>query len=102
MNRKFRDDVYNLVCAIPKGRVMTYGQIAALCGHPNAARVVGQIAHFGPEYIPWHRVVNCKGGMARGFSWGGKTGQGRLLSEEGVKIIDDYLILANYLWWPEK
>jgi methylated-DNA-protein-cysteine methyltransferase related protein len=101
MDHQLRDDVYKLVQSIPSGRVMTYGQIAALCGHPLAAQVVGQIAHFGPESIPWHRVVNVKGGMARGFPWGGRHGQGRMLADEGVKVANDKLNLQEYLWWPK-
>lgn len=81
---------------------MTYGQIAALCGHPLAAQVVGQIAHFGPDDIPWHRVVNVKGGMASGFTWGGRHGQGRMLIDEGVNVVDDKIVLSDYLWWPKK
>lgn len=87
---------------IPQGRVITYGQIAALCGHPGAAQVVGQIAHFGPEDISWHRVVNIKGGMASGFPWGGRSGQTGMLSDEGVVVKDSKIKLEEYLWWPKK
>ena len=52
---------------------MTYGQIAALCGNPRAARVVGGVAHFGDTSIPWQRVVNKNGGLAAGYP-GGKRG----------------------------
>lgn len=44
----FREQVYSIVSQIPNGRVMTYGQIAALCGRPRAARMVGGIAHQAP------------------------------------------------------
>lgn len=44
----FRDRVKQLVADIPAGKVMTYGQIAALCGNPRAARIVGGIAHWAP------------------------------------------------------
>ncbi len=47
-DRNFRARVYAVVGQIPKGRVMTYGQIAALCGSPLAARIVGGIAHQAP------------------------------------------------------
>ena len=62
--------VYEYVAQIPQGRVMTYGQLAALCGSPRAARIVGGIAHFGPEELPWHRVVNKQGGLAGAFHGG--------------------------------
>lgn len=102
LSSSFRDDVYRLVADIPSGRVMTYGDIAALAGHPYAARVVGQIAHFGPEHLPWQRVVNRYGGLARGF-WGGKEVHRQLLEREGVVIDDTYSIVdfEEYRWKPE-
>ena len=102
MNSKFKKDVYGLVKSIPNAKVMTYGQIAALCGHPGAARVVGQIAHFGPNELPWHRVVSKQGDMASGFNPDGRIGQARLLEEEGVIISQNKLNLEDYIWWPKK
>lgn len=96
----FRDQVYDLVGQIPSGRVMTYGQIAALCGNPRAARVVGGIAHYGPQNLPWHRVVNKQGGMARGY-WGGKRAHQTALETEGVEIKDFKLNVDDLLWWPK-
>jgi len=100
MNSVFRDEVYALVAQIPAGKVMTYGQIAALCRHPGAARVVGQVAHFGPPNLPWQRVVNVKGGLAAGFVPDGRVGQARMLEQEGVVIINSTLDIKEYLWWP--
>lgn len=56
----FYDTVYENVKRIPKGKVATYGQIAALCGSPMAARAVGYALHANPDPsdIPCHRVVN--------------------------------------------
>ena len=103
MDRRFRDDVYKLVNRIPKGKVMTYSQIAVICGHPNAARAVGQIAHFGPSNLPWHRVVNKKGAVASGFVPDGRQGQKVLLSQEGVKIKDINIVnFKECLWTPKK
>lgn len=59
---QFKKRVEDIVAQIPKGNVMTYGQLAALCGNPRAARIVGGIAHFGDPNLPWHRVVNKHGG----------------------------------------
>ncbi len=86
MNRSFRDEIYLLVSKIPKGRVVTYGDIALLAGHPGAARVVGQVAHFGPSALPWHRVVKSNGYLAKGFVPGGVDEQARLLALEGIQI----------------
>ena len=53
----FRSRVYAVVASIPRGRVMSYGQIAALTGNPRAARIVGGVAHFGDPDLPWQRVL---------------------------------------------
>ncbi len=97
----FSEAIYAYVAQIPKGRVMTYGQLAALCGHPRAARQVGGIAHFGPEDLPWHRVVNRQGGLAAAFP-GGRAEHGRRLEAEGVKVNQDYQIdIDKLMWWPK-
>ena len=99
-SNQFSHDIYTLVAQIPAGHVMTYGQIAAFCGHPGAARVVGQVAHFGPPDLPWQRVVNAKGGLAAGFVPDGRSGQARMLAAEGVTVVDDSVSITEYLWWP--
>jgi methylated-DNA-protein-cysteine methyltransferase related protein len=98
----FREQVWALVAAIPRGRVMTYGQIAAICGSPRAARQVGQVAHWGPADLPWQRVVNKQGGLAGGYTTGGRQAHRLDLEAEGVFVSDDYTIdVASLLWWPE-
>lgn len=81
---------------VPAGRVTTYGDLAAMAGQPNAARVVGGVAHFGNPEIPWHRLVNRFGGLASGFH-GGREVQAQLLRHEGVTcanlIVDNFDIL---------
>ena len=97
----FRDNVEELVASIPTGRVMTYGQLAALAGSPAAARIVGGIAHFGDPDLPWHRVVNKQGGLASGYP-GGKAAHKVHLESEGVIVSDDFKVNINELiWWPE-
>lgn len=99
---KFRERVEALVALIPEGRVMTYGQIAALCGNARASRIVGGIAHFGDPQLPWQRVVNRFGGLASGF-YGGRRGQQLMLEAEGVKITDYKVESFNdLLWWPTR
>lgn len=82
----FKEQVYELVASIPKGRVMTYGDIAAFCGQPNASRIVGGLAHFGPINLPWHRVVNRLGECASGY-YGGKQGHQAALESEGFTVV---------------
>jgi methylated-DNA-protein-cysteine methyltransferase-like protein len=96
----FRDRVEILVAQIPYGRVMTYGQLAALCGQPRAARVVGGIAHFGDPNLPWQRVVNKRGGLASGYP-GGRAGHKQVLEAEDISVSDDYRVaIRDMLWWP--
>ena len=96
----FRVRVEEYVRQIPRGRVMTYGQLAALAGSAYAARIVGGIAHFGDPELPWQRVVNKKGGLASGYP-GGRDGHKQVLEAEGVQVTDDYYVnVAELLWWP--
>ena len=54
--------IYEIILKIPKGKVATYGQIAALAGTPGAARTVGWVLHSAnDDNLPWHRVINAKG-----------------------------------------
>ena len=101
-DNNFRERVYAVVAQIPKGRVMTYGQIAALCGNARAARIVGGIAHYGDPNLPWQRVVNRHGGLASGYP-GGKAGHKQVLEAEGVPVSDDFRIdLDKLLWIPPR
>lgn len=101
MTPDFAETVYHYVAQIPPGRVMTYGQLAALAGHPRAARQVGGIAHFGPEDLPWHRVVNKAGRLATGY-YGGRPAQAVALEAEGVEVTNDHHIdVAALIWWPQ-
>lgn len=102
-NDNFRSRVYELVSQIPKGKVMTYGDVAALCGSAHAARQVGQIAHFGPPELPWQRIVNRHGGLASAFSFGGLAGHKAMLEEDGVKITEDYRVedFEMRRWCPD-
>lgn len=96
----FRARVETIVAQIPRGRVMTYGQIAALSGNPLAARVVGGIAHYGDDRLPWQRVVNKMGGLAAGYP-GGRAAHRRALETEGVMVSDDDKInIRELIWWP--
>lgn len=97
----FRQRVEAVVAQIPEGRVMTYGQIAALCGNARAARIVGGIAHFGDPELPWQRVVNKQGGLAAGYP-GGRQAHAQHLQNEGIKINQHYYVadVTTLIWWP--
>lgn len=97
---RFSEEVTQLVAQIPSGRFMTYGQLAALAGSPNAARIVGGIAHFGDPDLPWQRVVNKRGGLARGYP-GGVRGHKQVLEQENVVVRDDFTVdIDALIWWP--
>jgi len=102
---KFASKVISFVGLIPEGRVMTYGQLASLAGSPRAARIVGGIAHYGPSDLPWHRVVNKKGGLASGYH-GGRRTQKEHLEAEGVGVLGEagnYSVdVEKLIWWPEQ
>ena len=84
----FTQRVYDAVTAVPKGRVATYGQIAAVAGSFRAARAVGNILHNNPlpGVIPCHRVVSSSGRLAPGFAFGGPGEQQQLLAQDGVLL----------------
>ena len=100
----FKERVYELVYHIPSGRVMTYGQIAAICGNARAARIVGGLAHYGDRGIPWQRVVNKSGGLAAGYPRGGRERHKAELESEGVEVFgEDYnyfVDVKELLWLP--
>jgi len=95
--------IYAAVSRIPKGRVATYGQIAALAGLPRQARLVGYAMHALPAEsdVPWHRVVNAAGKISiRGDGLGHDELQEQLLRREGVRFVDGAIPLATFRWKP--
>ena len=100
----FYDAVYTLVRDIPRGRVMTYGQIATILGAPRAARATGYaLRALGPGMdVPWHRVINSKGGISARGDVERPTVQYELLEEEGVPFgADGICDLKQYRWEPD-
>ncbi len=100
IDANLRSNVFDLISQVPRGNVTTYGDLAALAGHPSASRIVGGIAHYGNTDLPWHRLVNRFGGLASGFH-GGREVQAQLLKQEGVSctnfIVDDF---KDIRWHP--
>lgn len=95
------EKIYDAVKKIPRGKVSTYGQIAAMAGNPRWSRVVGYALHVNPEpgTIPCHRVVTRNGEVSKAFAFGGENMQRLLLSEEGVEFLDDGRVdLSRYFW----
>jgi methylated-DNA-protein-cysteine methyltransferase-like protein len=98
VDSEFKERVYEIVAAIPRGRVMTYGGVAALAGAAWAAWEVGQIAHTGPDDLPWQRVLNKQGGLAKGYP-GGYEGHKKALEADGIDVGEDYTVKINELLW---
>jgi methylated-DNA-protein-cysteine methyltransferase-like protein len=98
----FTDQVKAIIKRIPKGKVSTYGQIAAMAGSPRAARQVVRILHSSSrkDNLPWHRVINSKGGISLKPGHGYEV-QESLLKKEGVKLDKKGTIdFDRYLWLP--
>lgn len=82
-NLSFKEKVWAVVKKIPKGKVLTYGEVARLAGSPGAARAVGTIlsTNYDPA-IPCHRVIRKDGGMG-GYNRG-LSNKIRILKKEGA------------------
>ncbi len=93
--------VYEVLRQVPCGKVVTYGQIAAMLGAPRMARQVGYALHVNPEpgVIPCHRVVNRFGGLAPAFAFGGREVQAELLRKEGVAVDEEFLVDLSVFQW---
>lgn len=87
MLKPFTESVIEVIRSIPPGKVMTYGQIAAVAGSPRGARQVVRILHSLSEKhgLPWHRVINAQGEIAL-TDGEARYSQAFLLREEGVEV----------------
>jgi methylated-DNA-protein-cysteine methyltransferase-like protein len=95
--------VYALVRQVPAGQVVTYGQVAALLGSPQAARAVGYALRFLQRAadVPWHRVINHQGRISPRYPAESPHLQRLLLEAEGVQFdAEGRIDLAHYRWHP--
>lgn len=94
----FFETVYEIVKQIPRGKVLSYGQIARAAGFPRKAREVGWALHVNPdpEHIPCHRVVNRDGRVSPAFVFGGENMQVALLKSEGVEFDENGLVKRSF------
>ena len=99
--QRFFTRVWALVQRIPRGRVATYGQLAALLGAPRGARAVGWALRALPGdldgQVPWHRVV-AAGGRISSRPGPGAELQRRLLGREGVRFERGAVVLGRHAW----
>lgn len=94
--------VYQIVAGIPKGMVMSYGQIGVMVG--IGPRQVGRLLHENPDnnVVPCHRVVRADGSLAAGFAFGGPHKQRELLEKEGVVFEKNKVKKTNLLGFGRK
>ena len=89
MKNKFDTQaLYELLIFIPKGKVVTYGTLAAMLGNKGWARAVGNALHDNPdgEKYPCYRVVNSRGELSKAFVFGGADEQKRRLEKDGIEV----------------
>jgi methylated-DNA-protein-cysteine methyltransferase-like protein len=97
----YRERVFSIVRAIPRGRVMTYGQIAEILGEGYTPRTVGFVMHSSNDKTPWHRVINAQGGCSTRGIVLPHDKQQRMLEAEGVSFDQrGQCELQKYLWIP--
>ncbi len=91
-------NVWKVVSEIPRGHVLTYGEVARLSGNAGAARRVGQALRHAPRgmQLPWHRVINSQGKISFPEDSGGWTRQKDLLENEGVIFLQGRINLDRF------
>lgn len=93
-----QNQVYDFLLTIPKGKVVTYTQIAEYLGNKYLARVVGNILHKNPngDKYPCYKVVNSKGELSLRYAFGGIEAQRQRLEAEGITVRDQKVDLTVY------
>ena len=98
----FFELVFEVARQIPRGRVTSYGAIAAALGTKLSARMVGWAmngAHRIKSKVPAHRVVNRNGMLTGKFHFATPTQMENLLKKEGIKVKDDKVVDFEKLFW---
>lgn len=91
----FREKVLKYIQKIPKGKVVSYGQVAAAAGSPRAARQVGQVLRALDDVstVPWWRVINSEGYLSIKGNWDAtKETQKSLLEKEGIQVSEGFIV----------
>lgn len=95
--------IYEAVKRIPKGKVASYSQVAAMAGNPRMCRAVGNALHHNPdpENIPCYRVVNAKGELSGAFAFGGADEQEKRLAADQIPVINGKVDLEKYGYYEK-
>ena len=100
---RYRERVFRIVRRIPRGRVMTYGQIAYMLGEGYTPRTVGFVMHNSDDRTPWHRVINSQGRCSTMGIVLPADKQQRMLEHEGVKFDKTGRCdLVKLIWKPRR
>jgi methylated-DNA-protein-cysteine methyltransferase related protein len=102
--KTFSQRACEVIKKIPRGKVATYGQVAALAGNPLAARQIAWVlnSNWRSDNLPWHRIIGGKGRISLMPGNGYET-QRSLLLREGIKFgNDDSINLDLYQWNPKR
>lgn len=93
-----KEEVYTFLTKIPKGKVVTYAQIAEYLGNKKLARVVGNVLHNNPDEnkYPCYKVVDSKGNLSKHFAFGGIEKQKEKLQKDGIEVINYKVDLKKY------
>lgn len=99
-NQSKQAAVWQVINAIPRGRVASYGQVARLAGLGRAARFVGRtLKQLPPDtQLPWHRVIRSDGHLGLPIESEGFKRQKERLAEEGVNMIGSRVSMRHYGW----
>ncbi len=95
----FFNDVYAVVKLVPKGRVTTYGAIAAFLGAKSSSRMVGWAMHGCPRGVPAHRVVNRTGLLTGKHAFKTPDEMELRLAREGITVVNDQVKNFKTLFW---
>ncbi len=95
-----KEYIFNLLTLIPKGKVVTYKELAIKCGNEGLVRAIGNLLHTNVEKFkyPCYKVVSSKGKLSSNYKFGGITEQARLLRLEGIEVINNKVDLKKYLF----
>lgn len=97
-NNELRHIILQQLSAIPKGKVVTYGDLAKMAGYPNHSRYVGSVLKKLPKdtELPWHRVINGQGKISFPIDSAAFKEQKKRLEEDGIVILGDKINLKLY------
>ena len=98
IQRQRKEAIYLALAQIPKGNVITYGDLAKLAGIPNGARLAGKLMGGLPRgsKLPWHRVINSQGKFSMPIESEGYREQKRRLMKEGIEVVNEKISLKIY------